>query len=132
MAFKRLDPEDFVVSSDSITSTLWSNGNPELTTFFTSSAQKISTSGEYYLSVFEADTLINVLYQLKSTTSGSSTSSTSNDDRIQLLKKVADKQSNEIDLFKQKARYSYEQYNTLSYVEDSFLFVYYGCNKIIC
>lgn len=75
---------------------------------------------------FEADTLINVLYQLKSTTSGSSTSSTSNDDRIQLLKKVADKQSNEIDLFKQKARYSYEQYNTLSYVEDSFLFVYYA------
>jgi hypothetical protein len=59
MAFKRLDPEDFVVSSDSITSTLWSNGNPELNTFFTSSAQKISTSGEYYLSIFEADTLID-------------------------------------------------------------------------
>ena len=37
MAFKRFDPEDFVVSSDSITSTLWSTGNPTLTNFFTSS-----------------------------------------------------------------------------------------------
>ena len=30
MAFKRLDPEDFVVSADSVTSTVWSNNSPLL------------------------------------------------------------------------------------------------------
>ena len=53
MAFKRFDPEDFVVSSDSITSTLWSTGNPTLTTFFTSSVQSAGSSGNYYLSIFQ-------------------------------------------------------------------------------
>jgi hypothetical protein len=52
MAFKRFDPEDFVVSSDSITSTLWSNGAPILSTFFTSSIQAASSAGNYYLSVY--------------------------------------------------------------------------------
>ena len=52
MSFKRLDPEDFVVSSDSITSTLWSNGTPTLSTFFTSSTQVASSAGNYYLSVY--------------------------------------------------------------------------------
>jgi hypothetical protein len=53
MAFKRFDPEDFVVSSDSITSTMWSTGAPTLTTFFTSSIQAAGSSGNYYLSVFQ-------------------------------------------------------------------------------
>jgi len=53
MAFKRLDPEDFVVSSDSITSTLWSTGAPVLTSFFTSSTQAAGSSGNYYLSVYQ-------------------------------------------------------------------------------
>jgi len=74
---------------------------------------------------FEADTLINVLYQLKQSNSINAIG-TNNENRTELLKKIVDKQSNEIDLFKQKARYSYEQYNTLSYVEDSFLFIYYS------
>jgi hypothetical protein len=52
MAFKRFDPEDFVVSSDSITSTLWSNGSPTLSTFFTSSTQAASSAGNYYLSIY--------------------------------------------------------------------------------
>ena len=52
MAFKRFDPEDFVVSSDSITSTLWSNNTPTLTTFFTNSIQVASSAGNYYLSVY--------------------------------------------------------------------------------
>jgi hypothetical protein len=52
MAFKRFDPEDFVVSSDSITSTLWSNGAPTLSTFVTSSTQAASSAGNYYLSVY--------------------------------------------------------------------------------
>lgn len=52
MSFKRFDPEDFVVSSDSITSTLWSTGNPTLTSFFTSSVQAASSAGNYYLSIY--------------------------------------------------------------------------------
>jgi len=52
MSFKRFDPEDFLVSSDSITSTLWSNGVPTLSTFFTSSLQQASSAGNYYVSVY--------------------------------------------------------------------------------
>jgi len=52
MSYKRFDPEDFVVSSDSITSTLWSSGAPTLTTFFTSSVQEASSAGDYYLSIY--------------------------------------------------------------------------------
>ena len=53
MAFKRLDPEDFVVSSDSVTSTVWSNNSPSLNTYFSSSTQKEGTSGPYYLNVYQ-------------------------------------------------------------------------------
>ena len=53
MAFKRLDPEDFVVSSDSVTSTVWSNNAPSLSTFHTSSTQREGSSGPYYLSVYQ-------------------------------------------------------------------------------
>jgi hypothetical protein len=53
MAFKRFDPEDFVVSSDSITSTLWSTGAPTLTAFYTSSVQAAGSSGNYYLAVYQ-------------------------------------------------------------------------------
>lgn len=53
MAFKRFDPEDFVVSSDSITSTLWSTGAPTLSEFYTSSVQAVGSSGNYYLSVYQ-------------------------------------------------------------------------------
>lgn len=64
MAFKRLDPEDFVVSSDSITSTLWSNGNPRLTSFYTSSAQTSSAAGEYYLSVYDTPSTSSVQFDI--------------------------------------------------------------------
>ena len=40
MSFNRLAPEDFVVSSDSITATLWSEGAVTLTSFNTSSVQE--------------------------------------------------------------------------------------------
>jgi len=53
MSFKRLDPQDFVISADSITSTLWSGDEPTLTTFFTSSDQENASSGDYYLSVYQ-------------------------------------------------------------------------------
>ena len=53
MAFKALDPEDFIVSSDSVTSTVWSNNSPSLNTFFSSSTQKEGSSGPYYLNVYQ-------------------------------------------------------------------------------
>jgi hypothetical protein len=58
MAFKRFDPEDFVVSSDSITSTLWSTGIPTLTEFYTSSVQAAGSSGNYYLSVYQTSSTL--------------------------------------------------------------------------
>ena len=59
MAFKRFDSEDFVVSSDSITSTLWSTGNPALTEFYTSSIQEAGSSGNYYLSVYQTSSTLS-------------------------------------------------------------------------
>lgn len=55
MGFKRLDAEDFVVSANSVQSTAWSTGLPTLTSFYTSSVQAGSTSGNFYLSVYQAD-----------------------------------------------------------------------------
>ena len=57
MSFKRLDPEDFLVSSDSIVNTLWSTNTPTLTTFFTSSTQIGSSAGIYYYSVYQTSSL---------------------------------------------------------------------------
>jgi hypothetical protein len=57
MSFKRLDPEDFLVSSDSIVNTLWSTNTPTLTTFFTSSIQVGSSAGIYYYSVYQTSSL---------------------------------------------------------------------------
>lgn len=53
MGFKRLDPEDFVVSSDTVTSTVWSNRTIALNEFYTSSVQKEGASGPYYLNVYQ-------------------------------------------------------------------------------
>jgi len=58
MAFKRFDPEDFVISTDSITSTLWSTGAPTLTSFFTSSIQEAGSSGNYYLSIYQTSSTL--------------------------------------------------------------------------
>jgi hypothetical protein len=57
MSFKRFDPEDFIVSSDSITSTLWSTGDPTLTNFFTSSTQIAGSAGDYYVSIYNTSSV---------------------------------------------------------------------------
>ncbi len=51
MSFIRLDPQDFVVSADAVSATVWSGNDPTLSTFFTSSAQETGQSGEYYLNI---------------------------------------------------------------------------------
>ena len=53
MAFNRLAPEDFVVSSDSITATLWSAGAVALNNFYTSSTQEAGSSGNFYLNIYQ-------------------------------------------------------------------------------
>ncbi len=59
MAFKRLDPEDFVVSSDSVTSTVWSNNSPVLNTYQSSSVQKEGASGPFYISIYQTSSISN-------------------------------------------------------------------------
>jgi len=53
MSFKRLDPEDFLVSADSITAGAWYGNSPTLTEFYTSSVQEAGASGNYYLNVYQ-------------------------------------------------------------------------------
>ena len=53
MGFKRLDAEDFVVSSDSVQGTAWSTNQPTLTEFYSNPAQLAGTSGNYYVSVYQ-------------------------------------------------------------------------------
>ena len=55
MGFKRFDPEDFVISADTVTSTVWSNNAVSLDTYFTSSTQEQGSSGAFYLNVNQAD-----------------------------------------------------------------------------
>jgi len=53
MSFNRLAPEDFVVSSDSVTAPLWSEGSPTLTVFYSSSVQEAGSSGDFYLNIYQ-------------------------------------------------------------------------------
>lgn len=76
---------------------------------------------------FEADTLINVLYQLNLPSSGNNGGMDDNiTDRVRILKKVVERQASDIDLFKQKALYSYDQHTTLATIEDAAIFIYYA------
>ena len=51
MSFTRLDPTDFVVSSDSVTAPAWSNNATVLSSFYTAGA---TATGSYYISVYNA------------------------------------------------------------------------------
>lgn len=69
MSFKRLDPEDFLISADSITAGAWTGNVPTLSEFYSSSVQENSVSGQYYLNVYQtastdstADVQFNIAY----------------------------------------------------------------------
>lgn len=53
MSFLPINSEDFVVSADSIVSTLWSNQATELTRFFTSSNANNQVEKNFYLPVYD-------------------------------------------------------------------------------
>ena len=57
MSFKRLDPEDFLVSADSITAGAWTDNASTLTEFYKNATQDASDSGKYYLSVYNSNTV---------------------------------------------------------------------------
>ena len=57
MSFKRLDPEDFLVSIDSVTATAWSTNTPVLSTFATSSVA--STNDTYYKNVYQTGSTVS-------------------------------------------------------------------------
>ena len=53
MSFKRLDPQDFLISADSVVGGMWTGGGSTLTEFHTSSNQETSDAGKYYLDVYQ-------------------------------------------------------------------------------
>ena len=55
MSFKTLDPQDFLVSADSITAPCWTNYSNPILSLYTSSVQVAGTSGNYYLNVYNSD-----------------------------------------------------------------------------
>jgi hypothetical protein len=58
MSFKRLETDDFVVSSDSVTTGIWTNNATTLTEFYTSSTQESAASGQYYLNVYQTSSTL--------------------------------------------------------------------------
>jgi len=55
MSFKRLDPEDISISAESVVAPLWSTDTKYLTTFYTSSGQVSSNTGNYFYEIYEND-----------------------------------------------------------------------------
>jgi len=64
MSFVRLTPDDFVVSSDAISSTCWTTGNPTLTSFYTSSTQVNGSSGDFYINVFDTTSTSSIQFAI--------------------------------------------------------------------
>ena len=53
MSYKRFDPQDVIVSAESVTTPIFSSNSPTLTEFYTSSVQLNASSGEYFLEVYQ-------------------------------------------------------------------------------
>lgn len=59
MSYKRLDPEDVLISAESVTAPAWTGNTVTLTTFFTSSNQALSASGDYYYDVYQTGSSVD-------------------------------------------------------------------------
>ena len=55
MSFTRLQPEDFLISADSVAAGAWTGNVPKLTEFYTSSVQEAATSGQYFLDIYQSE-----------------------------------------------------------------------------
>ena len=111
MSFKRLDPEDFLVSADSVTATAWSTNTPTLTEFYTASAT--STNDSYYKNVYQ-------------------TASTATDSAVQFAIVYGNEQGSGSALFndlvagKSPTRTVYGQYRNLVYGDENASFIFGG------
>ena len=61
-AYVLLTAGDVVVSNDSVTAPMWSDNNPTLTTFYSSSTQVSSNVQEYYTSIFQTASTVTSSY----------------------------------------------------------------------
>jgi len=59
MSFKRLEPDDFLISADSVTAGAWTGDSPTLTSFNKSDTQLAGASGNYYLNVYQTTATAN-------------------------------------------------------------------------
>ena len=59
MSYKALDPQDFLVSADTITAPCWNNFSNPLISMYTSSVQLNGTSGNYYINIYNDDPIAN-------------------------------------------------------------------------
>ncbi len=59
MSFKRFEADDLVVSAEPVSAPVWSTGTPILAAFFTSSTQPATTSGNYYLDVYQTGSTVD-------------------------------------------------------------------------
>lgn len=55
MGFKRLDLDDLVISTDSVSATVWSNNAPSLLEYYTSATQVASNQGDFYYNVYQTE-----------------------------------------------------------------------------
>jgi hypothetical protein len=55
MSYKRFDADDVLVSAESVTTSAWSGNVTTLSSFYTSSTQYNSTSGDFYVNVYNQD-----------------------------------------------------------------------------
>jgi len=51
-AFTTFDPRDVLVSTENVTNTVWENNSPTLTSYYTSSTQVASTTGQFYYNIY--------------------------------------------------------------------------------
>jgi hypothetical protein len=64
MSFKRLEADDFVISTDSITGGMWVGDVATLTYFFTSSTQAAGASGDYYLNIYSSSAATDIQFAI--------------------------------------------------------------------
>jgi hypothetical protein len=65
MSYKTLDPQDFLVSADSVTAPCWTNYSNPILSLYTSSVQVAGTSGNYYLNIYNVDPSTNSSAELQ-------------------------------------------------------------------
>ena len=52
-AYQTLTTDDLVLQNEAVTAPMWSNSNPNLSIFYTSSAQAASAASQYYITVYQ-------------------------------------------------------------------------------